>query len=322
MVTFIGIHPLLINTMSDNNPDIKDQVENFVDELEEASNTEEAQEKVENLVENLNILGFNKYSPANKIRIWLQAENREEIDTGSVKYLHGYQTWRSKFGRQVESGSDGFKIVAPLIKPACPVCGESKHYHNKGYVDCDNEPSDEWEEKQVGYRTENVFEYQQTKPITEADNIGMDEVEAEDVWEPDEITARGEADKINESVRNIINEDGIDLEESDRVGTVRAASTGGQIVLMEEQDTAGETRTLIHELAHEKLHWDDEDFPYQQQEIEAESVAYAVCQYYDIETDSEQYVAMWDKEDIDTWNRIQEIAKTSEEIIKDIEDKI
>lgn len=93
-------------------------------------------------------------------------------------------------------------------------------------------------------------------------------------------------------------------------------------------------KTLIHEIAHAKLHAiDDGAAPEPEQkkdrhtkEVEAESVAYTVCQRYGIETSdySFGYIAGWssDKETKELKGSLETIRKTAAEMIESIDEKL
>ena len=85
---------------------------------------------------------------------------------------------------------------------------------------------------------------------------------------------------------------------------------------------------IIHEVTHSRLH-DNKDAPPEQRkdsrtmEVEAESVAYAVCAYYGIETgeNSFGYIASWskDKELPELKKSLETISRTASDLITDID---
>lgn len=307
--------------------DIKEQIEDLIEELEEASQSEEANQKLNRLMSQVGSLGVERYSGRNQMALWAQTENREDVQTGKAKYFHGYRTWQNQYGRQVEKGADGFKILMPITAPSCPECGNSANYHTNEWVDCEEhedeetDPEDDWSVGVVGYRAGTVFEYSQTIPIpdeAEDDEMSLADVEADEAWEPTELSAEGDATALNDSVRSVIADKGIELRKDERFGRVKGTSQDGTITLSEQLDEATETKVLIHELGHEMMHWDDESYPTEQKEVEAEAVAFVVCYRYGIETDSDAYVSSWDNDEVDTWSRIRDITSVAEDIILDV----
>ena len=94
-------------------------------------------------------------------------------------------------------------------------------------------------------------------------------------------------------------------------------------------------KTAIHEIAHAKLHAIDKDAPATEQavrpdhrtrEVQAESVAYAVCQHYGLDTSdySFGYVAGWSsgRELSELKASLETIRKAANELITDIDDHL
>jgi hypothetical protein len=331
-MTETNTHNITVSEISDKD-DIKHQIEDLIEELEEASQSEEANEKLNELMSQVGSLGVERYSSRNQMALWSQVLNRDDVDTGEAKYFHGYKTWQNEYGRQVEKGTDGFKILTPIIARKCPECGNSPDYHDNDWVECDElddeetDPEEDWSVGVVGYRTGTVFEYNQTVAIldeneAEDDELSLDDVEADEAWEPTELSAEGDASALNDAVRSVIADRGIELRKDSKFGRVKGTSQNGTITLSEELDEATETKVLIHELAHEMMHWDDESYPTEQKEVEAEAVAFAVCSRYGVETDSDAYVSSWDSDEVATWNRIEEITTVAEAIITDVNEII
>ena len=92
-------------------------------------------------------------------------------------------------------------------------------------------------------------------------------------------------------------------------------------------------KTLIHEMAHQKLHAiDPKDLPPEEprltrnaKEVEAESVAYTVAQHYSIETSdySFAYIAGWskDKDTPELKASLDRIRKAADEMITAIDEQ-
>ena len=302
-------------------------VDEFVSELQELSKTDEAQERVKEYLQQIQELGVERYSPNNQLLLQIQVENRDDIDTGSAKYFHGYKTWLNEKGRQVKSGANSFKINSPpIVKPECPECGKSPDWHNDNEDSCnqhkEDNPEEDWEKSEFGHTTVSVFELSQTKPITECEDKTLDDVDADEVWYPTDRDANGDVDGLIESLESILEEEEIVFVEDDyRIGNVRGTSQDGTITIAQDMNEASEVQVIVHEIAHELLHHDD-DYPREQKEVEAEAVAFAVCSYFDIETKSAEYVASWDSEQVDTWKRISDIQNVATEIIQRIENKL
>lgn len=102
----------------------------------------------------------------------------------------------------------------------------------------------------------------------------------------------------------------------------------GRIITIKNNMSESQTmKTLVHEIAHSILHSEsDNSKSKNSKEVEAESVAFTVCNYMGIDTSdySFEYIASWsrDKEMPELKKSLNEIQKVSSEIIKRIEDKI
>jgi hypothetical protein len=292
------------------------RVSNFIKEIQQSDGTEELEE----FLSQVHNVAFEKYSSYNQAYLWVQLRDRDDIKTGKARYFHGYNTWRDKYGRQVEEDSDSFKVLAPqTAESVCPDCGNTPSYHSNDWIDCelagsthedwDFNPHEEWDSGVINYKPISVFEYSQTNPIPDVE-----------VWEPEERKeVTGNIQGFNTAVRDVIESFDIDISVFKQPGDVRGGSTGGNIFIMEDMDELTESSVLVHELAHELLHWDGCDIPQEQKEVEAECVAYAVCSYFNIETNSVEYVNHWDNDDVDTWDRLTLIQDTAKEIINCIE---
>ena len=99
--------------------------------------------------------------------------------------------------------------------------------------------------------------------------------------------------------------------------------------LNQKQKKAQTIKTLIHEIAHAKLHNcidTENELTRNEKEVQAESVAYTVSKYFNINTEnySFAYVAGWSKnKEIKELKKSMEIIKTTaDEIITDIEKQI
>ncbi len=84
-------------------------------------------------------------------------------------------------------------------------------------------------------------------------------------------------------------------------------------------------KTIIHETAHSLLHAEDDDKSRNQKEVEAESVAYAVCRHFGIDASdySFGYIAGWSRNDDlkELRSSLELIQKTADVIITGIEEK-
>lgn len=104
---------------------------------------------------------------------------------------------------------------------------------------------------------------------------------------------------------------------------------GEQIGIRDGMSEAQTIAAVIHELAHARLHdkglmIETADLPRAVKEVQAESVAYVVCQHYGIETalNSFGYLAEWGGKDMKSFKAsLDTIRKESHSLINDIDDK-
>ena len=191
----------------------------------------------------------------------------------------GFIKWRS-MERYVRKGECGIPILAPILVKV-------------------SENGDE-EEKLVGFKVVYVFDVSQTdgKPLPEPPN-----------WKSSEQNAI-----LTERLIQFANKKGITVKIKELTGDIQGVSRGGSILLAPE---AG-TKTLIHEIAHELLHKDENIVQIKTiLELEAESVAYVVGIYFGLkDLSSPNYVALHGADAQMIMAHLERIRNTATEIIR------
>ncbi len=94
----------------------------------------------------------------------------------------------------------------------------------------------------------------------------------------------------------------------------------GAIEIDNQHPTGQQAKTLAHELAHEALHWEIKGtFTRSLAELEAEAVAYVVCQHFGLDTEvrSSRYIALWQGDAKSMRESLERIATTARGIIDD-----
>lgn len=218
---------------------------------------------------------FHHYSFGNAMLIFMQCPN--------ASHVAGYHDWKRKFGRQVKRGEHGITILAP-----CP-------YRRREEVE-ETAPDGSTATtiqlvQRVGFRTVTVFDVSQTegKPLPElVHKLTGGVVDYE---------------RITEAISHL-SPYPISIEAFPGAAFGCCNFAERRILVQPDMSQVQTIKTMIHEVSHAKLHAPIEDgdgeTPPQRKrrfvrEMEAESVAYVVCQHFGIDTAdySFGYVAGW-----------------------------
>ena len=238
-------------------------------------------------------------------------------------YVAGYTSWQRNFDRHVMKGEKGIKILAPAPYKAQEEREKIDPATQKPVMDADGKPVTETVEVlRPAFKVVSVFDVSQTDG-KELPDIMVGELtgsveQYEDFWRAlKEISpVPVELEKIEGSAHGYYH-----------LVDKRIAIDEG----MSEMQTI---KTLIHEIAHAKLHAttpDEKTAPEDRKdrhtkEVEAESVAYTVCQRYGLETSdySFGYIAGWssDKETKELKGSLETIRSTAAEMIESIDAKL
>ena len=254
---------------------------------------------------------FHNYSFNNTLLIAMQKPE--------ATLVAGYQAWQKNFERHVNKGEKAIRILAPApykIKEERdkldPVTGEMMFDEN-------GMPQKEETEVTIpAFRAVSVFDVSQTdgKPIPEL--------------EVNELLSTVEG--YEDFVQALMNISPVPIAFEDIPGDSKGYfSTAEKRIAVQENMSESQTlKTMVHEVVHSMLH-DKEvnqsmDIPVKDRntkEVEAESVAFTVCQHFGIDTSdySFGYIAGWSsgrnmkelKSSLDT------IRKTASELITGIE---
>ena len=190
---------------------------------------------------------FPRYSFNNCILIALQAPDSTMVQ--------GFHAWR-KLGRTVINGEKGIGIIAPMI-------GRKKD---------DDGKANESDEKSVfGFKVVHVFDVSQT----DGDDL------------PEVSKVSGDPGENIAAVEGLIRDWGIELIYEEIASGADGVSKKGTIVIAPDLDPAKRLLTLVHEVAHEKLHADSErrkETTKTIRETEAEAVGHVVCRALGLNT--------------------------------------
>ena len=227
---------------------------------------------------------FHHYSFRNAILILLQCP--------TASHVAGYQTWKA-LGRQVNQGEKGIMILCPCSYDRAVEQIKTDPATGQPIYGPDGKPIKE--ERYIPtniFKVGHVFDISQTEG-KELPALGVDELD-------------GEVDNFAAIYDRLVTLSPVpvEIEEIERRGAKGYMShTEGKIGIKEGMSQVQTIKTLVHEIAHAILHNPDSTpdgakKAKRQKEVEAESVAYVVCQHFGIDTSdySLGYVAGWSKD--------------------------
>ena len=261
---------------------------------------------------------FHRYSVNNTMLIYMQKPD--------ATLVAGYNKWKNQFERHVKRGEHGITIIAPT--PFKKKIEEQKLDPDTKAPMLDQDGKVIMEEREVEipmFRPVKVFDVSQTdgKPLPELASSLSGNVQNYEAF----MEALRRSAPVPLSVEPMAaNMDGYFSPDQQRIA-IRAGMSEVQTV-----------SAAVHEIAHSKLHnyakaqeeaarAGDKEPPKKKdrntEEVEAESISYAVCQYYGIQTgeNSFGYIANWSqgKELPELRASLETINKAAGELIADID---
>ena len=258
---------------------------------------------------------FHNYSFNNTMLIAMQKPD--------ATLVAGFKAWQKNFDRHVKKGEKGIRILAPApykIKEEQekldPVTGEIMLDKNGMPI------TEEVEIKIPAFRVVPVFDVSQTDG-KELPDIGVNELSGSVEDYEDFMQALTEVSPVPITYEDI---------DGDAKGYFH--TTDHRIAIQEGMSQSQTVKTAIHEVAHAKLHDRERnqdidavlDKDRNTKEVEAESVAYTVCQHFGIDTSdySFGYIAGWssDRDMKELKSSLDTIRKTASELITGIEDRL
>ena len=258
---------------------------------------------------------FYSYSFNNTLLIAMQKPD--------ATYVAGYTSWQRNFDRQVMKGEKGIKILAPAPYKAQEEHEKIDPSTQKPVLDADGKPVTETVEiMRPAFKVVSVFDVSQTDGKDLPDII-VDEL-------------KGTVENYEAFFDALKRESPVPIFFEDIPGGAKGffSPVESRIAIQEGMSEIQTVKTAIHEIAHAKLHAfkpDEKAAPEDKKdrhtkEVEAESVAYTVCQRYGIETSdySFGYIAGWSsgKETKELKSSLDTIRKTAAEMIEGIDAKL
>lgn len=237
--------------------------------------------------------------------------------------IAGYTAWQRNFDRHVMKGEKGIKILAPAPYKVQEEREKLDPATQKPVLDKDGKPVTETVEvTRPAFKVVSVFDVSQTDG-KELPDIAVDELTGSVENYAAFFDALKELSPVPIAFENIT--DG---------AKGYFSHVENRIAIQEGMSEIQTIKTAIHEIAHAKLHAvtpgekvaPEDKKDRRTKEVEAESVAYTVCQRYGIETSdySFGYIAGWssDKETKELKGSLETIRKTAAEMITGIDEKL
>lgn len=241
---------------------------------------------------------FHQYSFHNKMLVYIQRPNATKVAS--------FDSWK-KIHRVVKKGAKGIMVMVPIF-----------HAGQNPLKNKDAENTNPISFK-VGY----VYDIADTEATSEEGNIP----ETPQWWgsnEPNET-----ADAIFTLVTKAAAADGIKITYEDAKGGEHGYSSGGHINISSSVQGAEKASVMIHEYAHELMHWKEKSKFYagdevkgskEMKELQAESVAYIVLTHYDIPAEhNTTYLALWNAKGDLIKKNMQLISNVAHHIITGID---
>lgn len=302
--------------MAENKPTNRERLREITDGIEQGIKELFESEKY---MRYLSVMSrFHRYSVNNTMLIYMQKPD--------ATLVAGYNKWKNQFERHVKKGEHGITIIAPT--PFKKKIEEQKLDPDTKAPILDAEGKAVMEEREVEipmFRPVKVFDVSQTdgKPLPELASSLSGNVQNYEAF----MEALRRSAPVPLSVEPMAaNMDGYFSPDQQRIA-IRAGMSEVQTV-----------SAAVHEIAHSKLHnyakaqeeaarAGDKEPPKKKdrntEEVEAESISYAVCQYYGIQTgeNSFGYIANWSqgKELPELRASLETINKAAGELIADID---
>lgn len=238
---------------------------------------------------------FHDYSLNNTLLIAMQKPD--------ATLVAGYGAWQKQFGRQVLKGEKAIRILAPAPYKRKMEVDKTDPHTGEVLINSDGSTKKEIQEIMVpAFKVVNVFDVSQTDG-KELPTLGVNEL-------------TGEISQYDDFIQALKLTCPVPMEFEQISGGAKGYfhTIENRIAIQEGMSQVQTAKTAIHEMAHQKLHsiatekteqpepnpsvdpeQDRSHLTRNTKEVEAESVAYTVCQHYGIDTSdySFAYIAGW-----------------------------
>lgn len=296
--------------MAENNTE-KQRVQELTDKLEQGLQDLFNSDSYRNYLSTMS--KFHNYSFNNTLLIAMQKPD--------ATLVAGYKAWQKNFERHVNKGEKAIRILAPAPYKIKEERDKIDPVTQELLLDKDGNPQKEEVEITIpAFRAVSVFDVSQTdgKPIPE---LAAKELLSDVEGYQDMIRAVEAISPVP-----------IELEEIAGDSKGYYDREAKRIAVQENMSESQTLKTMIHEVAHSKLHSKEVEQDEQMRkdrntkEVEAESVAYTVCQHFGIDTSdySFGYIAGWSsgRDTKELRSSMDTIRRTASELITGIEEQL
>ena len=296
--------------MAENNTE-KQRVQELTDKLEQGLQDLFNSDSYRNYLSTMS--KFHNYSFNNTLLIAMQKPD--------ATLVAGYKAWQKNFERHVNKGEKAIRILAPAPYKIKEERDKIDPVTQELLLDKDGNPQKEEVEITIpAFRAVSVFDVAQTdgKPIPE---LAAKELLSDVEGYQDMIRAVEAISPVP-----------IELEEIAGDSKGYYDREAKRIAVQENMSESQTLKTMIHEVAHSKLHSKEVEQDEQMKkdrntkEVEAESIAYTVCQHFGIDTSdySFGYIAGWSsgRDTKELRSSMDTIRRTASELITGIEEQL
>lgn len=260
---------------------ILDKLDGYIEELANATDQVAMAEAIQKYLSFYK--KFYKYSLTNTWLIFIQRPSATQVA--------GFNKWKSMH-RAVNKGAKAIYIYAPITSK---VKDDDVDVSNVPFTEVDKAAASKT--RISGFRLVPVFDIADTTATSEKGNVP-----ATPQWfsdnEPSEV-----ADQLSTRLKEFAESHDIKITKDPSKQGEKGFSAGGHINLTSDISGVAEASTLVHEIAHELLHWkgkslfhidDEETNTREMKELQAEAVSFTVMKYFDLPVEHHPtYLALW-----------------------------
>lgn len=300
----------------DKNALLKSKLDSYIEDLANATDEKALSEEIRKYLDFFS--KFYNYSFFNRIMIYIQRPDATRVAS--------YKKWQEK-KRQVKKGALGISIFVPIIKKsdATKDVGEIETKREDLPIELGDKPSEEMRDFLAGFKIGTVFDISDTEAISPEGEIP----DVPEWW--GENTPSETADELFGYISNVASDLGIKLTLEDSKSGEKGYAAGDHINISSDVAGVGRLSVMIHEIAHELMHFKKSSIFYQGDEVraskelkelQAESVSYVVLRHYDLPAKHHTtYLALWRANKDEIRNNLESISRVAQFIIEKIDEE-